>query len=309
MTASIRGHFLWHELLTSDPEAAKTFYQKVVGWKTLPWTDPSYSVWMMGSTPMGGLMALLPEMKAAGLPPHWKTFIGTDNVDETVRHAERLGGRVVNPATDLPDVGRFAIIEDPHGAAFTAFTPGAPMMPTYPAPLGGFVWHELATLDWEAAWAFYSTLFGWKKSDAMDMGPAGIYQMFELGGVMLGGIYNKPPELPAPAWLPYAKVKDAKRSAAAMTAAGGAVRVGPMAVPGGTWIVMAIDPQGAAFAVAADGVVPAVKKAVPKKTAKRAAVKKSPKKAAAKKPPAKKPAAKRKAAKKPKRGKQAARRR
>jgi len=117
------------------------------------------------------------------------------------------------------------------------------------AQLGEFSWRELATTDWEAAWAFYSELFGWQEADRMDMGEAGIYQMFHRGAQPLGGFYNRPPEMPVSAWLNYVRVPDAFAAAKKVTELGGTVLNGPMEVPGGGFIAQCLDPQGAAFAV------------------------------------------------------------
>jgi hypothetical protein len=84
----------------------------------------------------------------------------------------------------------------------------------------------------------------------MDMGPLGTYQMYGLSSdAPMGGIYNKPAEMPMPAWLPYAMVDDATAGAERVKKAGGQVINGPMEVPGGDWIAQGIDPQGAMFAI------------------------------------------------------------
>ncbi|PWG73341.1 glyoxalase, partial [Enterococcus hirae] len=78
------------------------------------------------------------------------------------------------------------------------------------------------TSDQDAAWDFYSALFGWEKTTAMDMGEAGTYQMYGLpGGPDLGGIATRPPEMPVSAWLFYAMVDDADEAAAKIEAHGG----------------------------------------------------------------------------------------
>ncbi|MBM4188049.1 MAG: VOC family protein [Gemmatimonadetes bacterium] len=304
MSPSVRGHFLWHELLTTDPDGARRFYGGVVGWSTTPWGD-SYSVWMTGQTPRGGMIAMPADLKAKGIPPHWGTYIGTDDVDATISQATGLGARVEMAPMDLPEVGRMALLQDPQGALFYLFKPTQEGTPSFPATPGGFAWNELATTNWPAAFDFYSALFGWKKGQAMDLGPAmGLYQMIEVGGHMVGAMYNKPPEIPVPNWLPYAEVASAAGAAAAVTAAGGTVIAGPMEVPGGA-IVQFMDPQGAVFAVHASAVPvaappkPAARKAAPKPAAPKAASKPATTKAVKK--PAKKAPAKprRKAAKKP----------
>jgi predicted enzyme related to lactoylglutathione lyase len=142
----------------------------------------------------------------------------------------------------------------------------------------------------------------------MDMGPEmGTYQMFGRGGgIPNGGIMKPQPGAPA-AWMPYALVKDAKAAAAAATANGGQIVNGPMEVPGGDWIAVGIDPQGAMFAVhslnpagpqqpIADPNAVTARKAAPAKKKTAPAKAAAPKKAAPKKAAPKKAA--RKAAKK-----------
>ena len=163
----------------------------------------------------------------------------------------QLGGRVLKQPDDIPTVGRFAVVQDPFGASFAIFTPKP--APGSPEPkrggTGDFSWFELYTPNPEGAWKFYQTLFGWEKTTAMDMGEMGVYQMFGRGGgIPNGGIMKPPPGAPA-AWMPYARVKDAKASAAVAAANGGKIVNGPMEVPGGDWIATGMDPQGAMFSV------------------------------------------------------------
>ncbi len=72
--------------------------------------------------------------------------------------------------------------------------------------VGEFAWHELLTTDQNAAFTFYNTLFGWQKGEAADMGPMGIYQVFTRRGTPLGGMFTKPPQMPAPPhWMLYVR--------------------------------------------------------------------------------------------------------
>jgi predicted enzyme related to lactoylglutathione lyase len=252
--ATLRGRFVWHELMTTDTKSAAGFFTTVVGWKVQPSEqDPSYTMFVAGGRPMAGLMALPPDAKAGGAPPSWLTYIGTPDLDATVRDAAAAGGKILKAATVIPDVGRFAVLQDPQGAVFAVFTPNGPA-PTgvngLPA-VGDFSWHELATTDWRAALAFYQRLFGWELTSAMDMGPGmGTYQMYGLKGQPMGGIFDKPSQMPGPpAWLPYIKVGNSKTAAAAITKLGGRIVHGPEEVPGGDLIVQAFDLQGGMFAL------------------------------------------------------------
>ena len=255
MTETPNGRFCWGELLTADPEAAESFYAAVIGWGTREWegSETPYRVWMNGETPVGGFMQLPDEVAATGAPPHWLIYISTPDAEASARKAESLGGTVLK-MLELPDIGHMAIIADPQGAVFTAYqssdvTPGH----DGPAAIGEFSWHELATTDWEAAWAFYSELFGWQEASRMDMGEEGIYQMFHRGAQPLGGIFNRPPEMPVSAWLPFVRVPDVHVTAAKVAERGGVILLGPIEVPGEDFVAQCKDPQGAAFAVHSTG--------------------------------------------------------
>jgi predicted enzyme related to lactoylglutathione lyase len=245
------GEFAWHELMTTDPKAAQAFYTRVVGWSTAPWgSDGSYTLWMAGQTPVGGCMALPEHVKAANVPPHWLTYVGTPDVAATCAKATSLGAKVLHGPEEIPGAGRFAALEDPQGAAICVYTAAAPTPAQAGMPgVGEFSWHELATTDPKGALSFYGALFGWEKTGEFDMGPAGMYEMFGRGGPPMGGIFRKPAEAPVAYWLPYARVKDADQAAAETTALGGTLLYGPMEVPGGDRVAAAIDPLGATFAV------------------------------------------------------------
>ncbi|HEY3045085.1 MAG TPA: VOC family protein [Vicinamibacterales bacterium] len=272
--------------MTTDTKSAAGFYTKVAGWKTKTWEqNPSYTMFTAKGRPMAGLMAL-PEPNS---PLLWLVYIGTPNVDETARQAEGLGGKVVKRPEDIPTIGRFAIVQDPQGALFVAFTPlpGSTPPPDGAVVVGDFSWHELVTTDWRAALAFYKTLFGWEETDSMDMGPEmGTYQMYGWKGHMLGGMMNKPKQSPGPpAWLSYISVPDAKKAAATVTKLGGKIINGPMEVPGGSWIAAGLDLQGAAFAVHSPK--PVSKKGKPRKAKSKPRKAKPARRAAARKPAAK----------------------
>ena len=110
------GAFSWNELMTTDPEAAKKFYAEVFGWEMqeYPMGDFNYTVVKIGEEAVGGISPIPPE--ATGTPPNWGTYITVDNVDATVEKVTALNGKVLSPPTDIPDVGRMAIIQDPQGA-------------------------------------------------------------------------------------------------------------------------------------------------------------------------------------------------
>jgi predicted enzyme related to lactoylglutathione lyase len=299
--STVRGRFVWHELLAADTKAAGTFFKHVYGWGTQPFAGGNgYELFTQKKTVMAGLMTLPPEAANMGAPPHWESYIGTANVDDTVRDATRLGATVLKPAADLPNNGgRFAVLLDPQGATFGVYTPP----PEAPAPLGQpalgeYSWHELATTDPHGALTFYKTLFGWADSGSQDMGGGFMYHMFGLQGIPLGGVYRKPAEMQGPSnWLPYTLVADVQKTVAKIKSAGGTIINGPMEVPGGDWVAVALDARGVPFAVHARKAAPAAAPA--RSPAKTTPARKTPaKKVAAKKAAAMKAAAKKAPARK-----------
>lgn len=245
------GRFCWYELITTDPSAAPDFYGAVAGWGTAPYegADQPYTMWMNGEGPIGGVMDLTEEAKAGGAPPHWLAHISTPDLAATKAKAAELGGQILMEMS-VPEVGDFAMVRDPQGAVFSAYQPsGETPGHDNPPAVGEFGWNELTTDNWEAAWSFYSELFGWQKTDAMDMGELGTYQMYGRGAHPIGGMSNRPPDFPASAWLYYIEVPDINTAVDKVKELGGTVLDGPMEVPGESMVAHCRDPQGAAFAI------------------------------------------------------------
>jgi predicted enzyme related to lactoylglutathione lyase len=117
------GAFGWFELMTTDPEAAKKFYGELFGWETkdMPMGEGmTYTVLNVNGDDAAGLMGIPEEAK--GMPPAWSIYITVDDVDATAKRVEELGGKVVRPPDDIPDVGRFCVLMDPQGAYICAIT-------------------------------------------------------------------------------------------------------------------------------------------------------------------------------------------
>ena len=117
MTVVSPGRFVWHEVLTTDPDGAIGFYRKVIGWSVMPWdADPNYRMFAWQNTPMAGVMLLPEEARQGGAPPHWLTYVSVRDVDATLAQATGLGARTYLEPMDVPTVGRMVLIEDPFGA-------------------------------------------------------------------------------------------------------------------------------------------------------------------------------------------------
>ena len=251
---SSHGCFVWYELTTTDPDAAKTFYADVVGWSTRDASMPgaAYTLFAAGEDSVAGLMGLSPEARKMGAQPRWTGYVAVDDVDTATDKLKHLGGTVYVPPTDVPEISRFSIVADPQ-AATLALVKGlnsGQQQSAAPGLPGHVGWHELSAVNWEPAFAFYGELFGWQKVDAEVCG-IGTYLIFSAGGRTIGGMVTKPPTVPMPFWLYYFNVGDIDAAAKRVKAGGGKILEGPIEARGGNRIVRCTDPQGAMFALRA----------------------------------------------------------
>jgi predicted enzyme related to lactoylglutathione lyase len=248
---SPKGKFGWYELMTSDTKAAGKFYSDVTGWSTkeMPGgTGGTYTTFNVNDVGIAGMLKL--EGHTA-----WIGYISVADLDAHIEKIVEAGGKLWKPATEVPGMLRFAVMSDPQGAAFVAFTanPGMPTPERPPSPTPGTIgWHELYTTDLEAGFDFYQKMFGWTKVSDMDMGPMGVYRLFDQGDqnpMGAGGMMTKAPHIPVSCWNFYINVDSIGAAAERVKAGGGSVLYGPAQVPGGSWIINCQDPQGAMFSL------------------------------------------------------------
>ncbi|AJQ95646.1 VOC family protein [Gynuella sunshinyii] len=252
------GTFIWYELLTSDNDAALAFYSEILGWQAIDSGQPDmdYRILQARDEETGklievsGLMQLTAEMRQGGSMPIWLGYIGVDDVDQSISHIVAAGGQVLMPASDIPDVGRIAMVTDPQGTPFyvmhaigdeasQAFAADKPRV-------GHCAWNELATPDPEAAKAFYFKEFGWSKDGDMDMGPMGSYEFIRHNGII--GAFM-PGSEDGPMWQYYFRCANIDDACKAIIENGGQILHGPDEIPGGDFIIKGVDPQGALFAL------------------------------------------------------------
>lgn len=115
------GKIGWNELATSDPAAALAYYTKLFGWETesFPMPQGEYTMLKHNGVTFGGVM----KAPQPGMPTAWTNYVSVEDVDDTVAKSNGLGGSVCMPPTDIPDVGRIAIIRDPQGGVIGLHQP------------------------------------------------------------------------------------------------------------------------------------------------------------------------------------------
>lgn len=116
------GAFGWFELMTTDVNAAKKFYTDLLDWTTedMPMENMDYTVIKVEDDQVAGIMSMPPD--SGEMPPTWGIYITVKDVDATITRAKELGGKVLVEPRDIPNVGRFCVIQDPQGAWFAAIT-------------------------------------------------------------------------------------------------------------------------------------------------------------------------------------------
>jgi len=114
------GDFSWSELMTRDPEGAKTFYGELLEWdfEDVPMANGNYTVVKADGKRIGGMMPM-PQMLPKGTPSHWGVYITVDNVEAIAEKADELGANILLPPTDIPGMGRFMVLQDPQGAVIS----------------------------------------------------------------------------------------------------------------------------------------------------------------------------------------------
>ena len=120
-TAHVPGTFSWAELATTDQKNGVQFYRTLFGWdlKEEPiGPDDMYSIFMMRGKEVAAAYTMRAEERAHGAPPHWNLYVTVANVEDSVKRAESLGGKVLAPPFDVMDAGRMAILQDPNRGHF-----------------------------------------------------------------------------------------------------------------------------------------------------------------------------------------------
>lgn len=243
------GEVVWADLVTSNVEAAVTFYEQVFGWQSLRGDDPGY-VELAHNGEVICAVALLNEPGHETDPSSWLVSISVADVDATAAEFVSHGGELLEPAQEFPDRGRFAVVSDDQGAVLMLLrsSSGDPGRPDYPA--GRWSWAELWTRDVPAAATFYESVIGYDVAQA-DSGTT----MLSTSGTPRATIVKIPWEDVAPNWLPYLLVDSVEVTLQNITANGGSVLITSDQVPddSGTPAAIVSDPTGGVFAIQEKG--------------------------------------------------------
>jgi predicted enzyme related to lactoylglutathione lyase len=237
----------WTELAVPDPEAATAFYGSVFGWTVETDRAPEaggYAMFRFNQAPMAAVTARADDAQ----PTAWSVCLSVEDAERTAARAAELGGTTLVPPTDVSDLGRYGVLADPDGAAFSIWQAGESTGAEILGDPNSLGWIELSARDPKQALTFYPSVFGW----TTHLGD--LYTEWSLGGTRFGGLVDLN-RVPAPAdapphWKPYFKVENVDEAVAKAAGEGGSVLLAPADVPGEDLRVSVLrDPQGAQFGV------------------------------------------------------------
>jgi predicted enzyme related to lactoylglutathione lyase len=249
------GKVVWHDLLTSTPEASRRFYGELFGWEfEAPGVfigvggDDSYLLIRHDGELIGGMVDTNALGKERNIS-QWITTISVADIDAAVRHVSDAGGKLVNAPESIGDRGRMAVVEDSTGALF-AIIQTKDGDPTDKEPRhNGWLWDELWTSDVERATGFYQGVLGYQHTDHDIENMDRDYRVLKYAGTPRAGVLENPFEGERPVWVNYIRVEDPSAITAKVESLGGRVLVEAQARPIGGEVAFIAGPSGAGVAV------------------------------------------------------------
>lgn len=243
------NRFCWHGCISTDVDAAKTFYSAVMGWnvETMPMGDSDATMFAAGKNTLAHLSP--PAMD--GVPSHWSSFLRVDDVDASTKSAIDNGGQQIMPPTDIPP-GRFSVISTPSGAAMALFHEADPAVSHHLDTAPGQVhWVELHSKDIDTDISWLKNTFGFTTSE-MEM-PFGPYHILKSGDNPRGGVMtSQAPEAPAH-WLLWINVANVDDTMALVEKNKGSVLSPVMDVPEVGRMTVIQDPAGGVLGIITPG--------------------------------------------------------
>jgi len=241
------GKFVWHNLITNDAEAARTFYGELLGWKFEVKNDGRYSIITYEGHNLGGILDASKDDK----PPksaRWLSAISVPNLGESLDALHKAGGKQVDAPLDVSGVGRVVTVEDAVGALLHLLTPEHGDPPDVAPAVHTWLWHELLANDTARALAFYEAAFGYRTKPLRKQ-PSWEYRVLWSAGAARAGIMKHPFEKTRSTWIPYVRVDDPAALAERTTALGGTVVVAPHPELRDGTLALILDPTGAPIAL------------------------------------------------------------
>ena len=232
------GTFVWFDLVTPDRAKARTYYEKLFGWKISKATgEEDYDLITNRGTLIGGIAEIKEEEQAV-----WLGSLSMSNVKEAVDRVKQLGGKVLEPVQQVDDRGVMAVVEDNMGAVFVLLDTGSRDPAARSARPGDWLWTDLFTTDMAKSGKFYKELAGLQPKTVSGSKKKQI-DLLTLNGKKKSGMVKIPWKHVTPTWLPYIRVKNLTSTMKRSVELGGRLF---FRFKGGAIL---LDPTGAAFGI------------------------------------------------------------
>jgi predicted enzyme related to lactoylglutathione lyase len=243
-----KGHFVWHDLFTTDADKAQAFYTELLGWTTYvqDMGNGPYTMFQAGDKQFGGIA---PSGPFGGMPSNWVSYISVDDVDATLDQIKSLGGSQLVEPFAVPTVGRMGFATDPEGSVFALFQGEdayvVTEVPQGVQPGGAIAWHEVTVENQHGAADFYAAVFDYGKV-VWPMEDGGEYIGLTIGDAPVAGVFKRPEGAPAGFWTIYFEAPGTIDQAEAdVTRLGGTVLKSKFTVEGTGDFMIAAGPTGA----------------------------------------------------------------
>jgi predicted enzyme related to lactoylglutathione lyase len=245
---AVPGEFVWHDLVTDDPSAARVFYGSLFGWtfEAAGGVDPGYTMIKHEGVPIGGIV---PRPRAPDAPfiAQWLTYVVVPDLDASLEVFRRQGGQVIRGPRIVRGDLRVAVVADPQGAPIGLASGGPRLETALPPALHRWLWMDYVARDAAAALTFYASAVGFRHDVAGSPGGA-TYYLLQTDRPR-AGLFLSPWVRDTSAWLPYVRVADPVAMAAKAEQLGATIAVAPRAGVRNASLAIIVDPTGAPLAL------------------------------------------------------------
>ena len=249
------GRVIWHDLLTTTPDASRRFYGELFGWTFESpgihvglGDEEDYMLIRHNGRLIGGMLNANTLGRETNVS-QWITMISVDDIDAAVARVTANGGVVLTKPTELISRGSLAVLQGPTGALFAMIQTrdGDPV--SYEPEYDGFLWDELWTNDVSRASQFYERVFDYEPQDHAIGDTSRSYRVLQRGEKPSAGVMANPFEGERPVWVNYLRVKDPAAITSQVTALGGRIIVAAQARDIGGHVAFVAGPSGAGIAL------------------------------------------------------------
>jgi predicted enzyme related to lactoylglutathione lyase len=239
------GQFVWHDLITPNPDKAMDFYSQLFGWtyKSLGNGEMAYHVIYNGDEAIGGIIPLNVKTHPSG---EWLSSVSVPDVDKAVAYNTQKGGKTLFKPSNFKGRGRSALVQDPEGA-YISFIRSETGDPKFYTADNSWLWNELWTSDLESSLKFYMGVAPYVSEEVKSEKVP--YFLMKSEDMKLCGMMKNPVEKMRSAWLPYIKVNDVEQVSATATSLGAVLMLEPRDDVRNGSVAIIQDPNGAPFAI------------------------------------------------------------